>query len=115
MRASAVVLVLCLYFACRPDPPPTAGLAAPWGEMALPIGEGVVEASGSDELHVRYEGKPAAEALSKWHESLVEAGWAAGDPVHVTGITLVTFTQDGESLDLTVASKGPRTDVVVHR
>jgi len=107
------LIALLLGPGCKNEPP-AVPLPAPWDDLVLPVGSGVVEA-GPDELHIGYEGQDRFVLLEAYQDALVKDGWTAGEPLGMPGLTTVKFTRGDATLDLIVSGRGRRADVLITR
>ena len=93
--------------------PKGAELPEPWRTMNLPVGAGTVETSGPTELHVSYIdlGADRAETAKLWAATLERRGWVETDLRRMGPLIGVTYSRDGQELELIVGAQGKRVDV----
>lgn len=109
---------LLFAVACSaPVDPVGSTLAAPWGELNLPVADGKVEEATGEMLHVLYESEKAqfTAEIDRYRASLVRQGWTAGAETGLGKLVSIEFEhpEKDHGLNLIVATQGARIDVSI--
>ena len=101
-RVALASIWLVLALACGGSPPArySANLSAPWIEMGLPIGAGIITQSSPSMLLVdyEYEGASVAEIAQSWSQAITTTGWGEAANQSNSGVASYVFQRDGQSL-----------------
>lgn len=108
LKSAAALLLLV---ACGSSPE----LPEPWSAYDLPTRGATLQKSDDKELHLVYEGKSRVDLFAAYREALVSQGFTALEPLAPPGMISTTLHRGDDSIELIVASKGKRADVLLSR